>query len=101
VGYATAARLLHKFGNLDALLANVAGIGEMKFRGAPRIQTLVRQHLHLLPLNRQLTTVVTDMEFTEPTDLSWQGVNGALLDTLGAQLSFARSFCQRWLELSQ
>lgn len=101
IGYATAAQLLHKFGDIDALLANVAGIGEMKFRGALRIQTLVRQHLHLLPLNRQLTTVVTDMDFPEPPDLSWQGVNGNLLDTLATQLSFARSFCHRWLELAR
>lgn len=100
VGCATAARLLHKFENLEGILANVSAIASMKFRGAARIQTLVKEHLHLLPLNQRLTTVVTDIaDFMEVPDLSWRGVNAELLHALAEQLSFSRSFCQRWLDL--
>jgi 5'-3' exonuclease len=100
VGYATAARLLHKFENLDGILANVSGIAAMKFRGAARIQSLVRDHLHLFPLNRQLTTVVTDMsDFAQAPDLSWRGVDQDALDALAEQLACGPSFRQRWLGL--
>jgi 5'-3' exonuclease len=100
VGYATAARLLHKFDSLDGILANVAHIAAMKFRGAARIQTLVQQHLHRLPLNQRLTTVVTDMqEFTEAPDLCWHGVNHDSLATLTEHLAFGRTFCERWRAL--
>jgi 5'-3' exonuclease len=99
VGYATAARLLHKFENLEGLLANVPAIAAMKFRGAARIHALVSQYLHILPLNKRLTTVVTDMAFSEPPDLSWRGVNAALLESLAEQLTFSHVFCQRWFDL--
>jgi 5'-3' exonuclease len=100
VGYTTAARLLHKFDNLDGVLANVAGIAAMKFRGAARIQALVKAHLHLLPLNQRLTTVVTDMaEFVDAPDLRWRGVDQTALAALAEQLAFGTAFRQRWLDL--
>ena len=99
VGYTTAARLLQKFNSLEHLLANPQDIAAMKFRGAARIQTLVAQHLHMLPLNKQLTTVVTDMDFPEPPDLNWRGIDNQAFEVLAEQLTFSKPFCQRWLEL--
>ena len=99
VGYTTAARLLHKFESLEALLANPEHIGAMKFRGAPRIQALVAKHLGMLPLNKLLTTVVTDMDFADPPDVTWRGLDHGAFDLIAEQLTFSKAFCQRWRDL--
>ena len=99
VGYTTAARLLHKFESIEGLLANTDNISAMKFRGAARIQSLVAQHMNMLPLNKQLTTVVTDMDFSDPPDVNWRGINPQAFDAIARQLTFSKAFYQRWIDL--
>jgi DNA polymerase I len=100
VGFATAAKILQKFPTIESVLDNSEGIAAMKFRGAARVQALVAKHGHILPLNKRLTTVVTDMEFPEPPALRWRGVDRDAFTALTAQLALGRALQQRWLSLA-
>ena len=100
VGYATAAKILQKYASIESILENSSGIADMKFRGASRIHALVASHSHMLPLNKRLTTVVTDMEFPSPPELRWQGVDAPALAALTEQLTLSRALHQRWLTLA-
>jgi 5'-3' exonuclease len=99
VGYTTAAKILQKYECVESILENFGRIAEMKFRGASRVQALVAAHRHILPLNKLLTTVVTDMEFPAQPDLGWRGVDGRALGELAEQLTLSRALQQRWLNL--
>jgi 5'-3' exonuclease len=99
IGYSTAARILQKFDGIDSVLANLAQVGAMKFRGAARAQAQLRSHAHLLPLNKQLTTVYTQMEFPHDLDLAWRGVDPASLAELSARLALGQALQQRWHRL--
>lgn len=71
VGMATAARLLQKFKSTEILLSRIPEIGQMKTRGAKRLQTLVGEHQATVRLARQLTGI--DCEVPDiPVDL-WRG----------------------------
>lgn len=99
VGATTASRILKKFPSIEAVIENIEEIAAMKFRGATRIQALVNAHKHILPLNKQLTTVVTDMDFDEEPDLSWKGVNATAFSQISDLLAIGGALRQRWLEL--
>ena len=60
VGVATAARLLIKWGNIENLLDNVEKVATMKFRGAPRVSSLVASHADTIRMARQLTGLWPD-----------------------------------------
>lgn len=100
IGYSTAARILQKFAGIEAVLANIPLVGQMKFRGAARAQALLRQHGHILPLNKQLTTVYTELPFAAELDLGWQGPQEQELAELCATLGFGTALQQRWLQLA-
>lgn len=100
VGYTTAAKLLQKYECIDTILENIEKIAEMKFRGASRVQALLAKHRHILPLNRLLTTVVTNMEFATLADLSWRGIDSAALNTVTEHLALSRALHQRWFNLA-
>lgn len=60
VGPATAARLLRKWETLDGVIENHKAIAKMHFRGAPRVATLVAEHIDTIRLARQLTGLIHD-----------------------------------------
>lgn len=99
VGYATAAKILQKYTSVESVLENAGRIAEMKFRGAARVQALLDSHRHLLPLNKLLTTVVTDMDFPELPDPDWREIDAAGFATLADELSLSQAFRQRWHRL--
>ena len=99
VGYTTAARLLQKFETVETLLENIEHIAAMKFRGAARVQALLHSHAHMLPLNKQLTTVVTDMTFTEQPDITLKGLDSLVFEELMERLAHGSALQQRWLNL--
>lgn len=99
VGMTTATRLLKKYPSIEHVLANIEEIAAMKFRGATRIQALVNSHKDILPLNKLLTTVVTDMVFDEEPDLTWKGVDEAAFSRISELLALGGAMRQRWLEL--
>jgi hypothetical protein len=72
----------------------------MKFRGSARIQRLVEEHQHMLPMTKQLTTIVTDAEFKGPKqDLRWYGVDESALHKMFDQLNAGPGRRERWLSL--
>ena len=100
VGYATAAKILQKYDSIENIIANHDKIAAMKFRGAERIQALVSANRHLLPRNKQLTLVATDMQFATPPDLQWNGINTDAFNACSEQLDFKGLMQQRWLNLA-
>lgn len=96
IGYSTAAKILQKYEGIDSVLANLPQVGQMKFRGAVRAQAQLRSHAHLLPLNKQLTTVFADMDFPADLDLTWRGVDTDGLAALGQRLALSQVMQQRW-----
>ena len=99
VGYTTASRILQKFPSVEAVLDNIEEIAAMKFRGATRVQALVNAHKEMLPLNKLLTTVVTDMDFDEEPNLSWNGIDAEALREISDLLALSDTMHQRWLNL--
>lgn len=100
IGYKMASNLLKKYPGVEHIMDNIEKISEMKFRGSKRIQMLVDQHQGILPMTKQLTTIVTDAEFKGPKDdIRWSGINEdamhAMFDLLGA----ARARRERWFNL--
>ena len=95
IGLKMAAKILQKFDDLEAVLENLEAVGCMKFRGASRAQALLRAHAARLPLNKLLTTVVTDMVL-EHGDLAWPGVDESRFRRLGEELAFSRLILRRW-----
>ena len=100
IGYKMASNLLKKYPSVEHILENISNISEMKFRGSERIQDLVDQHQGILPMNKQLTTTVTDAKFKGPTeDLRWWGINEDELHRMFDLLNAGSMRRQRWFDL--
>lgn len=99
IGYKMAAKLLQKYPCVDSLLDNLDQVGLMKFRGATRIQRLLQEHRHLLPLNKLLTTIVSDM-MDNHGDLRPQGINDDIFERFSTSVSMNSLIQQRWRDLS-
>lgn len=114
VGYTTAARILQRYANIESILSDPDGIATMKFRGAARVAALVASHRAILPLNKQLTSVVCDIPLDQltavsltgtatfpmgATTLRWRGVDESALALFGEELAFSTAWRQRWLRL--
>lgn len=100
IGYKMASNLLQKYPGVEHIVANADKIAKMKFRGSARIQRLVEEHKHILPMTKQLTTIVTDAEFKGPKrDLRWHGVDEDALQQMFAQLNAGPARRERWLSL--
>ena len=100
IGYKMASNLLKKYPGVEHIMENIEKISEMKFRGSKRIQMLVEQHQHILPMTKQLTTIVTDAEFKGPkNDLRWHGINEDAMITMFNRLDAARGRRERWYNL--
>ena len=98
IGYKMASKLLKKYPYLETLLENLDSIEHMKFRGSARIQQLMKTHQDILPLNKQLTTVVTDMNI-EVDDICPQGLNIEAFGDLSKRLAFTDFQHKRWQSL--
>lgn len=99
VGYATAAKILQRYENIESILANHDKIAQMKFRGAARVQAVLSAQRHLLPRNKLLTTVATTMYGESPPELHWRGVDTETFNAVSEQLDFKGIMQQRWLNL--
>ena len=81
-------------------MENIHKISEMKFRGSKRIQMLVEQHQHILPMTKQLTTIVTDAEFKgAKQDIKWSGINEDAMHAIFDHLNAADGRRESWLNL--
>ncbi len=100
IGYTMASKLLKKYSCVEDIVANIQKISEMKFRGSKRIQSLVDQHQHILPMTKQLTTIVTDADFKGPKqDLRWLGINEPAMHHIFDRLNAAPMRRQRWFDV--
>ena len=100
IGYKMASNLLKKYPGVEHIMENIEKISEMKFRGSKRIQALVEQHQHILPMTKQLTTIVTDAEFKGPKDdIRWSGINEDAMITMFNRLDAARARRERWYNI--
>lgn len=100
VGYKMASNLLNKYPGVEQIIDNIDNISKMKFRGSSRIQQLVKEHQHILPLNKQLTTIVTDAQFKGPRDdIRWHGIYHDALHSILDYLNAGAGRRQRWLSL--
>ena len=70
VGPRTAARVLSKWGDLDAVFANIDGIASMRFRGAAHVALLISEHETTVRLARQLTGLVTTPDLPSTLELT-------------------------------
>jgi len=97
IGLKTAARILNKFGTLDAALANIEQIGTMKFRGAKRVQQLLQEHQDIARLSRELTLIQHDDQLPDHYEaLQRRSCDREELDALLDQFGFGPARRQRW-----
>ncbi len=102
VGYKMASNILQKYKNIESVLENIENISKMKFRGSARIQNLVDEHQHLLPMNKQLTTIVTDAVFdNHKDDIHWNSINEDAFHEISDQLDISDARRHRWLNIIQ
>ena len=100
IGYKMASNLLKKYPSVEHIMDNIDKISEMKFRGSKRIQMLVDQHQGILPMTKQLTTIVTDADFKGAKDnIRWTGIDEDAMHTMFAFLGAARARRERWFNL--
>ena len=100
IGYKMASNLLKKFPGVEYIVENIDKISDMKFRGSARVQRLVEQHQHILPMTKQLTTIITDAEFRGPKqDLRWHGIDEDALQHMLERLNAGPGRRERWLRL--
>jgi len=100
IGYKMASNLLKKYPGVEHVVENSDKIAKMKFRGSARIQRLVQEHKHMLPMTKQLTTIVTDAEFQGPKqDLRWYGIDEIAMQTMFERLDAGPGRRQRWFSL--
>ena len=99
VGSTTACRILRKYPTVEEVMKNVEQIAAMKFRGASRIQSLINTHKDILPLNKLLTTIVTNIYIDEEPDLSWNGIDEKALSEISELLALSEAMQQRWFNL--
>jgi DNA polymerase-1 len=84
VGPKTAAKWLASYGSLDGVTAHA---DEVK----GKVGESLRAHLEMLPLSRQLTTILCDLELeSAPEDLRVHAPDTARLHELYTQLDFSR-----------
>jgi len=97
IGRATAAKLLTRWGDLDALYANLDGVGAMKFRGAARIAELLAVHEATVRLARRLTGMLeADGLPTDPDGLARHAPDHEALDHLFDRLGPGDERRARW-----
>ncbi|HEY3487548.1 MAG TPA: 5'-3' exonuclease H3TH domain-containing protein, partial [Gammaproteobacteria bacterium] len=97
VGQKTAANLLAKFGTLENILDNIGQIGQMKFRGAKRVENLVAEHQAMARLSKQLTLIAHDETLpTEHQALTRRPYDRADLNELFDQIGFGKFRRQHW-----
>jgi len=100
VGYKMASNILQKYQTIESILENIEKFSKMKFRGSARIQNLVDEHQHLLPINKQLTTIVTDAVFdNHKDDIRWNGINEDAFHEISDQLDISDARRNRWLNI--
>lgn len=99
VGAKTAAALLARFADLDALYADLDAVAELGVRGAKSLGAKLAADRDAAFLSRTLATIATDAPADATLDdLAWDGADEGLVDELLARLGFQkiRARIPRW-----
>lgn len=100
IGPKTAANLLAKFGTLENILDNIDKVGDMKFRGAKRIQTLLDEHQESARLSKRLTVIFEDESLPKDAEsIVRKPVDKNALDNFFEEAGFGNMRKQRWHKL--
>ena len=98
----TAARLLNKFDTIETLLENIPSIGDMKIRGAKRIQGLIDEHQEMILLCKKLTEIKCDADTSYGSfDLTRNQCDFTEMHELFDELGFGNLRRERWKKLSK
>ncbi len=97
VGLSTAARLLIKWGNLTNLFDHVDEVKDMRFRGAPHICELLKQHKNTVELSRQLTGLLYVDGLPEIKKLIKKPYDVTALSDFMSFLSLDNTFQNKWI----
>jgi 5'-3' exonuclease len=96
VGVKTAANLLRKFGTLDNLRANLAEVGQMKFRYAGRVQQSLIEHESILDISSVLTRIVCEVDAMREVDINRRPPDIVALDKMMAEQDMDSATRQKW-----
>jgi len=92
VGVATAAKVLHKWGNLDGVMANLDGVAAMRFRGAPHVAVLLAEYENTIRLARKLTGLIRSDTLPKTLNaLAYEPPNPALVIEKLANVGFTKA----------
>ncbi len=97
VGMATAAKLLRRFGTVDALLTDTAAISRMQIRGAKRLQALIEAHTETIVLARRLTAIECATDLAETREFGFAAADPEPLRAWLDEVGFSQPRQQRWL----
>ena len=96
VGRKTAANLLKKYHDLDALRQNLQEVGKMKFRYAMNVQRSLIENESLLDISARLTHINCDLEEMKSVRLTRQSPDAQGLQQLMQQQAMDSARQQRW-----
>jgi len=99
IGMSTAAKLLRKFDNLEALFSRLDEISAMQIRGAVRIQNLISENQEQIVLSRRLTEIVCDIDEAKHADFTVKPSNAEKLKVLCNQLNLSPESTHKWLHV--
>lgn len=97
IGMATAAKLLRKFGGLQALLADLPRVETMQLRGAARLRRLLEGHQETVRLSRRLTEIHCEVELPDGLSLTPKRPDIQALGAFFDRLCFGDARRERWL----
>ena len=96
IGPKTAARLLRKFGSIEALRRRVDEVATMKIRYAARIREALIEHDGILETNLALTRIKCDIDAMREVDGARAAPDPARLERLMRAQDFGDARCARW-----
>lgn len=99
VGVKTAANMLVKFDDVEALIENAEHIGLMRFRGAVRVKNLLKMHQEKVRLAKQLTVIKDDPELNPtPEQITFKAYDEDKLNAFFDRVNFGVGRRKKWLE---
>lgn len=97
IGAKTAAALLQRYGDLDALYAQLEQLPDADVRGAARLAARLHEYRRQVQLARQVLRIHCDAPLrVSMADLAWQGVRTRAMSRLCNELGFGDGLRQRF-----
>lgn len=98
IGPKTAAKLIHHFGSVDRLLAEIGHIPKLNIRGAHRIEGLMREYTETIKMSRQLTTICRNVSLPANFNTCITNSDSVRIEALFTLLGFGPYRRKRWVD---